>query len=467
MTTTLSTPTLGTPTLSTSPGTAPSTAGTAAPVDTDVLRAEAVAALRRNDLGSVTSAAPDLYPHQWSWDAAFVAIGLARVDVPRAIVELRSLLAAQWATGMIPHIVFADHGDYFPGPERWDTDRIPARPAGVRTSGICQPPVHAIAVRHILDRGRDRGGRDRAAAEAFAADTFDGWLAWHRWLARERDPDGVGLVEIHHGWESGFDNSPRWDGPYARVEPGPVPPFVRRDTRYVASPAERPTDAEYTRYLWLVEQMRQVDYADDRVREVVDFRVRDVFFSAILAAASEVLAGIGDELGRPSEAGELRRIAARFRAGVAATVDPTTGLARDQDVRTGEWIGPHTIAGFAPLVAGAHAELAARQRALLRGRRWMAHPALRYPLPPSTSPDSPDFRPRTYWRGPVWPFLNLLLGWAAARDGAWELHETLRTASLRQLGDLTFAEYYDPITGEPLGSHQQAWTAAAALEWLG
>ena len=63
----------------------------------------------------------------------------------------------------------------------------------------------------------------------------------------------------------------------------------------------------------------------------------------------------------------------------------------------------------------------------------MGHPALRYALPPSTSPDSPDFRRRTYWRGPVWPFLNLLLGWAAARDQAWELHAALRDASLRQL----------------------------------
>lgn len=437
-------------------------------LDSQTLHDAAVHVLRRNDLGSVTSAAPDLYPHQWSWDAAFVAIGLARVDVPRAITELRSLLAAQWSTGMLPHIVFSSAGgDYFPGPERWDTDRVPSRPRQLRTSGICQPPVHAIAVRHILDRGRENGGRDRELAEAFAADTFDGWLAWHRWLARVRDPDGVGLVEIHHGWESGFDNSPRWDGPYSRVVPGPLEPFVRRDTRHVASPAERPTDHEYARYLWLVEQMRTVDYDDRRIPEVIDFRVRDVFFSAILAAASDVLADIGDELGRAADTAELREIASRFRAGVAATVDPRTGLARDYDLRTGEWIGPLTVAGFAPLVAGAGPVLAARQHGLLLGEHWMGHPALRYALPPSTSPDSPDFRHRTYWRGPVWPFLNLLLGWAAARDQAWELHATLRDESLRQLGDLTFAEYYDPITGEPLGSQQQAWSAAAALEWLG
>lgn len=437
-------------------------------LDAGVVRHAAVGVLRRNDLGTMTTAAPDLYPHQWSWDAAFVAIGLARVDVPRAVTELRSLLAAQWSTGMVPHIVFAPGtGDYFPGPDRWGTDDAPARPAGYRTSGICQPPVHAIALRHVLDRGKENGGLDALVAREFAAESLDGWLAWHRWLATARDPDGVGLVEIHHSWESGFDNSPRWDGPYSRITAGPVPPFARRDTHHVASVAERPSDEEYTRYLWLVEQMRSVGYDDDRVLDVIDFRVRDVFFSAVLAAAAEVLAGICDEFDRPDDAAEQRGLAARFRAGVSSTVDPATGLARDVDVLAGEWIGPQTVAGFAPLVAGGDAGLLAAQRALLRGPHWMGHPALRYPLPTSTSPVSPDFRPRTYWRGPVWPFLNLLLGWAARRDGADDLHRDLRDASLAQLSDLTFAEYYEPLTGEPLGSHAQAWTAAAALEWLG
>lgn len=434
-------------------------------LDLRMMQHAAVEVLHRNDLGSMTTAAPDLYPHQWSWDACFVAIGLARVDVPRAIIELRSLLGAQWSTGMIPHIRFSDRADdYFPGPDRWGTDTVTARPAGVRTSGICQPPVHAIALRHVLDRGRERGGADQVAAEAFARGSLDAWLAWHRWLASARDPDRTGLVEIHHSWESGFDNSPRWDGPYARITPGPVPAFARRDTRHVTDAGERPTDAEYTRYLWLVEQMKAAGYDDGFTG--VDFRVRDVFFSAILAAAAEVLAGIADELGRPDDAAEQYATATRFRDGVAATVDPATGLARDYDVRAGRWIAPLTVAGFAPLVAGGDPALLARQRAILRGTDWMGHPDLRWPLPPSTSPTSPDYRSRTYWRGPVWPFLVLLFGWASARDGAEDLRADLRAASLEQLSDLTFAEYYEPATGEPLGSHAQAWTAAAALEWL-
>ncbi|MFJ5861962.1 MGH1-like glycoside hydrolase domain-containing protein [Pseudarthrobacter sp. NPDC092439] len=430
------------------------------------IRDAAIEVLRANDLGTMTSAAPNLYPHMWSWDAAFVAIGLARVSVPRAITEMRTLLGAQWSTGMIPHIVFsANDTDYFPGFDRWGTASAAARPEGVKTSGICQPPVHVIAVRHILDRGRENGGTDQAAAEAFVRESFDGWLAWHRWLAEVRDPDRVGLIEIHHGWESGFDNSPRWDGPYAAIRPGVVEPFVRRDTAHVADVSERPDDSEYTKYLWLVQQMASVRFDDQAVQEIVDFRVRDVFFSAIMAASTEVLADLAHELGR-EEAQELRELAERFRTGVAATVDPETGLARDFDVLAGQWIATETVSGFAPLVAGGDQGLLSRQREMLQGPEWMGFPGLRFPLPPSTSPASAAFRPRTYWRGPVWPFLNLLLGWACGRDGQAGLEEKLRTTSLQQLSDLKFGEYYEPFTGEPLGSLTQAWTAAAALEWL-
>jgi glucosylglycerate hydrolase len=432
------------------------------------LHRAAAEVLRLNDLGTMTTAAPNLYPHMWSWDAAFVAIGLARINVPRAITELRTLLAAQWSTGMIPHIVFSENStDYFPGFDRWGTESARARPSGIKSSGICQPPVHAIALRHILDRGRANGGADQEAAETFLAESFDGWLAWHRWLATVRDPDAAGLIEIHHGWESGFDNSPRWDGPYARVQAGTVPAFTRRDTLHVADTGERPDDSEYTKYLWLVQQMASVEYDDEAVRNVVDFRVRDVFFSAIMAAASDVLAALGEEIGRSSDAGELRDFARRFRDGVASTIDPLSGLARDYDILAKEWISTETVSGFAPLVSGGGEPLLAAQRKLLLGPDWMGHPGLRFPLPPSTSPSSAAFRPRTYWRGPVWPFLNLLLGWAAHRDGQNEIYQALKAASLDQLADLQFGEYYEPFTGEPLGSLNQAWTAAACLEWIG
>ncbi|MBA3472306.1 MAG: hypothetical protein H0T57_03610 [Rubrobacter sp.] len=43
------------------------------------LAARAGAVLRKNDMGGWTKAAPELYPHQWSWDSAFIALGLAHL----------------------------------------------------------------------------------------------------------------------------------------------------------------------------------------------------------------------------------------------------------------------------------------------------------------------------------------------------------------------------------------------------
>jgi hypothetical protein len=435
------------------------------------LAARAAYLLRGNDLGHMTSAAPRLYPHMWSWDAAFVSVGLAALSVERAVVELDTLLSAQWGNGMIPHIVFADGVDgYFPGPDRWACRQLTAAaPADRQTSGITQPPVHAIAVQRILDRARIRGRSTRAVAESFLDRRWNDLFRWHRWLAEARDPGQRGRITLYHGWESGMDNSPRWDSAYANVIAGSVPSYERADTHIISDPSQRPSDGEYERYLWLLEEMKSVGYDDARLPHAMSFAAEDVFFSAIFAVACEVLANIGEDHKRPhADVRQLYAWAARFRAGVAETADQRSGAAKDFDLRTGSWISTDTAAQFAPLLCGGLEHN--QERALLKifeGPRFCGHPDLRFALLPSTSPVSRDFRPREYWRGPVWPALNWLFSWAFARRGWSERSLMLRREGLRQASDGTFAEYYEPFTGEPLGSMQQSWTAAAVLDWLG
>ncbi|RVW02378.1 glucosylglycerate hydrolase [Rhodococcus spongiicola] len=435
------------------------------------LAARAAYLLRGNDLGTMTTAAPRLYPHMWSWDAAFVAVGLAPLSVERAVTELDTLLSAQWDNGMIPHIVFANGGDgYFPGPSRWRSRELAAHaPIGVDTSCITQPPVHAIAVQRILDHARRHGRSTRAVAEEFLDRRWADLMRWHRWLAHARDLDGTGRITIYHGWESGMDNSPRWDAAYANVIPGPVPPYRREDVAVVTDAAQRPTDGEYDRYLWLLEEMASVNYDDEALADKMSFAVEDVFVSAIFALACDVLAVIGEEHSRPhADVRELHCWADRFRAGVAMTTDERNGTARDFDVRSGRWIETETIAMFAPLLCGGLDRNT--ERVLLRtfeGPKFCSHPDLRYAVPPSTSPVSADFSPREYWRGPVWPVMTWLFSWAFARRGWAERSSMLRAEGLRQAADGTFAEYYEPFTGHPLGSMQQSWTAAAVLDWLG
>ena len=433
---------------------------------TEQIVRRATQVLKENDLGTIVMAAPRLYPHQWSWDAAFIAIGLARISVPRAITEMRTLLHAQWATGMIPHIVFADVPDYFPGPDVWGTDSAEAKPAGVQTSGICQPPVHAIAVARILQAGRARGGREEAEAEAFAVESVPKLAAWHRWLSSARDPDGRGLVEIHHGWESGMDNSPRWDDAYAAITVDRPVELRRRDTALVTDVSQRPTDSEYQRYLHLVAQMRSVRYRDADIPAIIDFRVGDVFMTAILAVAAAELAQLGAAVGLSDEVADQPALAMSAQAGVLSSIDPTTGLCRDFDARSGSWTSAESLASFSALLSGGDSHVCARQQEIITGPRWAGHPDLAYALPPTVPPEAAGFQPRAYWRGPSWPVMNWLFAWALRRRGEIALADQWRSDGLAQLGDLAFGEYYEPFTAEPLGSHGQSWTAAVALDWV-
>jgi glycogen debranching enzyme len=62
--------------------------------------------------------------------------------------------------------------------------------------------------------------------------------------------------------------------------------------------------------------------------------------------------------------------------------------------------------------------------------------------------------------------MNWYLAHCLRRRGDGKRYHQLREASLAQLMEGHFGEYYEPFTGEPLGSMDQSWTAAVALEWL-
>jgi len=433
------------------------------------LRDQAAAVLRGNDAGGWTKASPRLYPHQWSWDSGFIAMGWAHLDVRRAMIELEQLFAAQWSTGMVPHIVFraGPGAAYFPGPEWWDCAAVSpaARGLPAPTTGICQPPVHALAVRRIwqLTPPALRPGI-RARVQAL----FPRLVSWHRYLATGRDPEASGLVTTYHPWE-GTDNSPRWDLALARIEAPKPGPYTRLDTSELGDPAQRPTNWDYDRYLWLVELLRENRYDDEQIHRHYPFQIKDVFFSAALVAANAALldlaevAGAGDA-DRAQVAGWLDR----GRAGLARQFDAESGLCLDYDVRTGEPIRLRTFASFAPLFARTPDEVQrAAQLRLLDSADFCGGPRLRWPLLPSTSPAEPAFEPRNYWRGPVWPVIDWLLWESLTELGCADRAARLRSDSLAQVSAAgEFNEYFDPCTGAPLGSPRQSWTAAVVLDWL-
>src|SRR5919112_4987856 len=99
--------------------------------------------------------------------------------------------------------------------------------------------------------------------------------------------------------------------------------------------------------------------------------------------------------------------------------------------------------------------------------------AFLYWLPGVATISVPEPEPGGYWvrlsqllEGPVWPVIDWLLWWAFVRAGEHQLAERIRESSLEQIAEGGFAEYFEPFTGEPLGSREQSWTAAVALDWL-
>ena len=434
------------------------------PLATDVLR--------RNGLKSWTKPAPSLYPHQWSWDSAFIALGLAHVDNRRATDELETLFTGQWSTGKVPHIVFnpeAPPKSYFPDAERWNSSALSEHaPSGPRTSGLCQPPVHAIAVRRIWQTTRGKDEERVARARSFLGGNYRRLFSWHRYLTTARDPEGSGLVTIYHPWESGTDNSPRWDAALERISVGEVPSYTRYDLEHVTDPSHRPTDSEYDRFLWLLELLKRVRYDEADIYERHPFLVKDVLFSGILVAANEALLEISEVVDAPREDRALiEGWIDRGRAGLEEQWDSHLGLCLDQDVLAGEPLRVRTVGGFAPLISGGLDR--SRLRDLLDtldSQAFAGNPRLRYPLPPSTSPEEPGFHPRSYWRGPVWPVANWLLWWSLLRAGESERAKRIRRETLEELSEGGFAEYFEPYTGEALGSGEQSWTAAVALDML-
>jgi hypothetical protein len=58
------------------------------------------------------------------------------------------------------------------------------------------------------------------------------------------------------------------------------------------------------------------------------------------------------------------------------------------------------------------------------------------------------------------------LWWSLLRTGERERAASLRRETLEGLAEGGFAEYFEPFTGEALGSTEQSWTAAIALDML-
>jgi hypothetical protein len=429
------------------------------------VRAQAV--LDRNRRGEWTCPARNFYPHQWLWDSCFVAIGLARHDPPRAAGELRALFRAQWANGMLPHMIFSPDVPDVGSRRIWQSKSHSDAPRDVETSCITQPPLPAIAVLRVARALREPDRR------TFLDEVYPKLVRYHEWLYRERDLDHRGLVTLIHPWECGLDTTPPWmrllrrmDGPWwldaaLKLRLARVARLFRRDTRY-APEAQRLSDDDGLRMLALVHRAKRHGFELRNMPEKGSVLVEDIAFNALLVAANDALVAIAAELATPI--GE--ELDGRFRSTREAFPglwDEASGQYYSRNRASDELVKLPTVATFLPLVAGlatgAHAD---RLVALLRdeSRFWPKYPV------PSVPIDARHFDADRYWRGPTWINTNWLVIEGLRAIGDEETAAELRRRTLELVDQSGFAEYFSALDGEGYGAPEFSWTAALTLDLL-
>jgi len=343
----------------------------------------------------------EVYPHQWLWDSCFHALIWQALGDRRGVVELGNVLAHQERSGFVPHMTYWHHPDLH---ETFWGRRV--------TSSITQPPMFAHAARRLTDGGHEVPGA--------VVDSVEAGL---RYLLLQRPRTAAGLIPIVHPWESGCDDSPRWD---SHRDPARSWREVKGD---------------------LV-----ADLASGRDQgagiDAPGFRVGSIGFNALVAWNTLELLQIrsfpdGDELAVAAHR-LIERIRDRWDPSLATWVDDgrPSGQIRTLDTMSALLVDPRSEA-FDQLVDAA---------------------AFGAPFGPrGVHRDEPTYQPDVYWRGPAWPQLSYLMIQAAAQSGRDETARTLARSLVAGATTSAFAEYWHPDTGEGLGARPQSWSGLALV----
>ncbi len=435
--------------------------------DAKNLAAAAQRVLEENDRGHYTAPAPNLYPHQWLWDSCFIAIGIRHYDIERAKLEILSILRGQWTNGMVPHMIFNRDQKYRRDRNIWRSWVNPHAPDDITTSGITQPPVLAEAVKRIGEL------MPLAERRSWYRMVWPSLLAYHEWLYYERDPHSEGLTLQIHPWETGLDNTPPWMHElHEHILPWWVRAvkavkldkfmrFIRRDTRFV--PVDQRFDNVEAMTLFSVQhRLRRKAYETNKVLNHSLFTIEDLTFNCILIRANTILQEIAKTI-REEIPHELLERFQKSEKALEELWDPYAQEYFSRDFITHKLLKQSSIASLMPLYAGCITK--DRAKILVKSLENEHLFGTAYPVP-TVPVSAPEFDADRYWQGPSWVNMNWMIIDGLKRYGFKDHALALRDTTLEMVENGGFYEYFNPLTGEPLGVPNFSWTAALTLDLL-
>ena len=387
-----------------------------------------------------------LYPAQWNWDSAFIAMGYSYFNMDYAIKELETLLTGQWDDGMIPHILFHDNDEsYFPNHKTWECgNKIPS-------SGITQPPIIATIVKKIVDQNKlDQGQMKRMET------IIKKLKKYLDWFYNYRDTNNVGLVSIIHPWESGLDNSPIWDSPLDKVKIEKNLKYERRDLN-VSKSENRPLKKDYDAYITLLNQFKKDKYNPRTIVNESMFNVIDIGFNSIVIRATK----------------DLIELAKRFSLNFSDLENKIT-LSEESlikfykeeeqsffsyDFKNHNLIKVDAISNYFILFANLENK-DINNKIISKLKKYNSQKEYFFT---TVNPKDKTFEETRYWRGPVWINSNWII-YQGLINKDKNFSELLKNKTLELLENKKFHEYYNFKNGDCLGANNFSWSAALYLD---
>ncbi len=353
---------------------------------------------------------PVTYPWQWLWDSCFHAVCWAELGDERALLELQTALATQSVDGFVPHMNYV--GDPAASVDFWGRKGA---------SCITQPPMYGHAVAELLRRGLDIPEETVAKAERGLRFLL---------FARQRRPSG--LISLCHPWESGADNSPRWDD--------------------YCSGGFSPSRWQQIKNQ-LVSTIQHNSYGSALCNPVFD--VGSVGFNALVVFnARELCTVIGDSQIAGATEELAMCLATCWNESQRTWVDD--GDAHIDSGRT------RTLDSLLPLLAVNTANSAAAIQAVAEDLVDPDAYGGKFG-PAGVHRREPTYEPNAYWRGPAWPQLSYLLWLGAQRCGHTQVAATIASSTVAGAMQSNFGEYWHPDDASTTGAVPQAWTALATV----
>ena len=387
-----------------------------------------------------------LYPAQWNWDSAFIALGYSHFNLDFSITEIETLLDGQWDDGMVPHILFHEKDtSYFPNHTTWKCGK------NIPSSGITQPPVIAIILKKIIENNQLNEDQNSRILKILIK-----IKKYHEWFIKFRDPNKTGLVSILHPWESGYDNSPIWDEPMSNILVDKDLNYQRRDLE-VSNSDERPLKKDYDRYVTIRDQFRDVNYDPNKLYELSIFNVVDVGFNSLFLKANKDLVKLLKKFKLNYD--ELDFFISKSESEIIKLYNYDSDEFVSKDLNTNKDILIPSITNYFTLIADLKNDKLNKK--IINNLK--NHNLNEKYIFSTIKSDHQTFEEKRYWRGPVWINCNWLI-YEGIKNKDKEYSIKIKNETISLIENKGFHEYYSCNDGSAMGANNFSWSAALYLD---